>query len=523
MKNFLSLFLLIVFFSCAIAQVDKPVNSEQELWLEYMKAYSLKKDMRKEYLVRKYPDWSEQYAKRLMTGYLSFFLKDDDTVAQKNLNVLKSIAQMHNQLFGNTLLMQQASFYEALPKEKKRLALEAIMLAYQAKMTNNAMYLFSVEPTHQSALDNNQITEEIKKQFEENKRPLSSLAIIEAKDKGKEWLINDKGGNPDKKYLLLPYKEKVVVYHIELYQRALKICHSIQDEYSIAEIFNSLGFLSHSQGRLNDATIYFKQAMEYYIKFKDNLNVSKNLNSLGLLAYSEKEYTKAHSFYKQAMEYANKTENYTARATILNNLGALHKSWSKYDDAEKYFEESLNYYTMLKDQAGLSTSLNNLGAILLEKKQYKKAKDYLEKSLSMSRNLGDDGGVAQTLNLLSDYYLSQKDYKSSQKCLEESLKIGQKMRSVAMVESSLQEIEKLQRQKYPAANMDPNKLDILKIMDDAVEISSHQRESARLDKVDSIQSRDAQYKRVLMIMMALMVFISASIVGLWLYTKSKNK
>ncbi|NUM32989.1 MAG: tetratricopeptide repeat protein [Candidatus Brocadiae bacterium] len=515
----------LIFFSCAIAQDDRMVYSEQELWLEYMKAYTLKNDLRREFLVRSYPEWSDQYARRLMTGYLSFFLKEDTEVAQKNLDVLKSIGELHKTIFGSSLLLKQAKFYELLSQENKKQALEAILISHQAKVTKNAMYLFSLELEHQNSLDKDQISEEIQKQFEKNNRTLSSLSAIEGKDKGKEWLIHDKGTNPGKKYLLVFYKDKIVVYQIELYQRALEIFRQIQDEYSIADTLNSLANLAHAQGRTQDASLYFAQCLELFEKMQDNLNVAKALNSLGLLAYSDKEYEKAHKYYQKATESAAKTENYTAKATILNNLGALHKTWQKYEEAIKFFDESLNYYTILRDAAGIATALNNLGAIYLEQKDYPKAKENLEKSLMISRDAGDEGGMAHTLNILASLYTAKEEYQKSQLCLEESLKIGKKFQNESMVKSTLLEMQELQKKQFPTEKTKEyyqDKLDIAKMIGSAVDVVETEKEIAQLEKVERPQSQEAKYKNVIMIVLSFIAFFILTIVVLWIVVKYKK-
>ncbi len=52
--------------------------------------------------------------------------------------------------------------------------------------------LFTLESEFQSHLNNDKISEQLQKKFEENQVWLSPDTLIEIKEKGKEWLVNDK-------------------------------------------------------------------------------------------------------------------------------------------------------------------------------------------------------------------------------------------------------------------------------------------------------------------------------------------
>lgn len=431
---------------------ERKISSEEELWTEYTNAYDQKDIDKKKFLVQNYPAWADSFARRLITSYLSYTLKDKRDVADRMLHVIKDIAQVYEQVFATPYLLQQANFYESLNLKSKKKALEAIIVFFQAQTSKNAMYLFDITTSHQKELDSDKISDELKKEFIKNNRPLSEKSILAAKNLTKEWLIQDPGEDITKKYLLISIQDKIVVYQIELYQQALALYRQIDDYWSIADILTQLGQQSLSQGEMDQAIHWLQESLEFFEKLKDYVNLAKTYNSLGLITCSQKEFKKADEHYHKGLEIARIVENLPAMASLCNNLGALNKILAKYNDAKKFFEESLVFYRTIQDQSGIATVLNNLGTIAFLEKDYDKANRYLEESLALTSMLKDGSGVAHTFKILASVATNQKRYLRAQVCLEESLDILKSLKDSSNINMTDDELKRLKDKYTPAQN-----------------------------------------------------------------------
>ena len=444
MLNKTILILLLIFILPINSQdITQPVESVAKHWFEYLKAYDLKNIKRMRFLVYSYPNWSLEYADRLLTGYLSFSIKNEKEAKEKHVKVIESIGKIYKQIFGSDLLLNRLKLYKNWSNKEKKIALKGIITYAQARASRDALYLFSSDLKLAEDLNKSKISEKLKKEFKTAKKELTQKAFVEAKRNNVEWLINDKGKKPIKKYLLVNRQGKIRVFNIQLYREAIELFEKVKDYYSLGALYVNVAKLRYAWSKIEDAKEFLKKSLIYYQKTKDNLNIAKANNSLGLMYYSLQKYKKAKKYYEKALKLAREKEFRKVEASALNNLGALKKQLKKYKESKKLFKESLDLYRKLQIRGGRATALSNIGTIEQLEGNNEEAKKYLEKSLVLTKGLDDQSGVLHTLKLLSSASEALGEHKKAREYLEDALEIAKKLKDRTSAKEILSKLAKI--------------------------------------------------------------------------------
>jgi serine phosphatase RsbU (regulator of sigma subunit) len=135
-------------------------------------------------------------------------------------------------------------------------------------------------------------------------------------------------------------------------------------------------------------------------------------NNLGATYVKMALWDKALEYFKKAHQINLKSNNYNGLKNTLNNIGAIYYYQDNEEEAYNYFEESLQIERKINNKEGIALSLGNLAGMLLNDKLFNpsKAKVYLNEAEKICLANADYYTLAIIYNNLGKFYEVMKHY-----------------------------------------------------------------------------------------------------------------
>lgn len=208
--------------------------------------------------------------------------------------------------------------------------------------------------------------------------------------------------------------------------KALKIAQKNKDDYSIADLYCSLGNIELKQQNYNTALKHFLFAEriinsnkilklkpklnlgiarlnlaknEIYtskllidsltkttLKIKDTLHLARSYNIKGLL-FSNTHKDSSLYYYNKALELSKVTNNKYLQGIVLSNLGGLYLDNDKFQEAFTYLKKAETITKAVGYTSGLFFIHLNLGVYYEHQEDYNKAIEYYKQALKYSDNI----------------------------------------------------------------------------------------------------------------------------------------
>lgn len=113
--------------------------------------------------------------------------------------------------------------------------------------------------------------------------------------------------------------------------------------YTNITIFNNMGFVADSEGRLEDAIAYYDTAYMIAKKYNHIDGIETGLSNKASLYLKMGDYEKASLLYRQAVEAGEKGENVYRKTDNLINAGRLEIKLKHYSSAISYLRMANDY------------------------------------------------------------------------------------------------------------------------------------------------------------------------------------
>jgi DNA-binding SARP family transcriptional activator/Tfp pilus assembly protein PilF len=165
---------------------------------------------------------------------------------------------------------------------------------------------------------------------------------------------------------------------------------------------NALGVAYLRQGRCQQATKYFQQALTRSRDAGNRLREGRALGNLGIASFMEGGYRQAAGYYQQALALCHETGDPLSEAIVLNNLSEIDWRQGRYHQAAKRSQQAVVLQREAGDRDNEAHPLINLGIIDLRLGRYQQATDHLQQALALFREHGDPDGEAGALTRLGD-------------------------------------------------------------------------------------------------------------------------
>ncbi|MBK7938964.1 MAG: tetratricopeptide repeat protein [Lewinellaceae bacterium] len=205
--------------------------------------------------------------------------------------------------------------------------------------------------------------------------------------------------------------------------RTEEVCSKNTD----GRIWNNIGLILQTFGRLDAALDYFKKSLADDHKKGDRQGEGTTLNNISQIHKVRGDYDTALAYLQQSLKIQQEIGDRQGEGTTLNNISQIHKVRGDYDTALAYLQQSLKIQQEIGDRQGEGTTLNNISQIHKVRGDYDTALAYLQQSLKIRQEIGDRQGEGTTLNNISQIYDAKGDYDTALAYLQQSLKIRQEI------------------------------------------------------------------------------------------------
>jgi DNA-binding SARP family transcriptional activator/tetratricopeptide (TPR) repeat protein len=178
---------------------------------------------------------------------------------------------------------------------------------------------------------------------------------------------------------------------------ALRAARQAGDHAAEATALTSLGAVDMRQGRYQQATRRYEQAVTIFRKTSDRTGEAHAIGNLGAIAHQQGHYQQATGHLQQALALCRQTGDRSGEAQALSHLGLIDLRQGRYRSATVHFEQALALCRETGYQSGVIHALGHLGAIDLRQGRYQRATDNLQQALVLCRETGDRCGEAYVL------------------------------------------------------------------------------------------------------------------------------
>jgi tetratricopeptide (TPR) repeat protein len=259
----------------------------------------------------------------------------------------------------------------------------------------------------------------------------------------------------------------------EIFQSALQLARSVQQEKAMADIYMNMGKLEVELGFAKQARTYFEESLSLANKVNARLIIGKVKTNIGLIESWEGRYAEAESLYLESLEILREFQDAAAMAITLTNLGTIASLQENLERAEQYWQEGLSLARKANIRISIITLLANIGLLQLEHgKQTEAAKSYeeaielavevhsprmesavrslfgdilrkqgrydaalsqLQQAKVLAYEIGDLERYAHTLRYLGELYTSVEQFEEADTSLQEALKTAQELQHEILV------------------------------------------------------------------------------------------
>ncbi len=177
---------------------------------------------------------------------------------------------------------------------------------------------------------------------------------------------------------------------------------SVQDFLFV--LHKEVGYFYYSTGDIQNAMIFYNEAMNIAKQMSDQEKICGMLNSIGVVYNSVSNFERAKEYFKEALNLSEETENKKCKVSALNNIAIIHKTKGENKKALDFYENSLKIVREIGDGKTEITILNNIGEIKNIIGEHDKALEKHQEALCISRKIPDPLGEARSLHHIGRTY-----------------------------------------------------------------------------------------------------------------------
>lgn len=183
-----------------------------------------------------------------------------------------------------------------------------------------------------------------------------------------------------------------------------------------ARVAGNLGLSLKILGRLDEALIYFQEALHLFQDLGDLSKQAKTLTNIGLVKFLRGENDAALTDYLQALELSDQIDpadesKQDRKAEALDLTGRVYAQMNDPRRAMLYFRQALPFASKAQDHRFRAYTLNDMGIVRLQQNQPVLAEHDHARALEEANAGGrDPDGIAESEALLADAQTAQGKY-----------------------------------------------------------------------------------------------------------------
>jgi tetratricopeptide (TPR) repeat protein len=215
--------------------------------------------------------------------------------------------------------------------------------------------------------------------------------------------------------VLLRYLETGVRYldALALYTHVQHAAHHTNDQATQARVLIHLGLIHWVQGRYQQATDHYQQALTISRDIGYRAGEALGLTGLGIVHGLRGRYQQATDHNQQALTICRETSFRIGEALALTQLGLVDWRRGRYQQAIDHYQQALTVSRGIGYRVGEALALNDLGIVHGLQGHYQQATDHNQQALTISRDIGYRVGEALALNGLGIVHRLQGHYQQA--------------------------------------------------------------------------------------------------------------
>jgi DNA-binding SARP family transcriptional activator len=190
------------------------------------------------------------------------------------------------------------------------------------------------------------------------------------------------------------------------FQQALALYRDSGDEFGEARVLSNLGVVCRRQGRYQEATDYYRQARALFCETGHRQSEARALGNLGIVDERLGRYPQAIGHHQHSLALCREIGDRTAEAFALTNLGCVYRRQGHDQQAADHHWQAQRLFHEAGNRYGEACALGNLGDVELQQRHYQQAAGHHQQALALFRESGDRGGEAEALNGLGEVLLA---------------------------------------------------------------------------------------------------------------------
>jgi tetratricopeptide (TPR) repeat protein/transcriptional regulator with XRE-family HTH domain len=161
------------------------------------------------------------------------------------------------------------------------------------------------------------------------------------------------------------------------------------------------------RGHYPEAVILHSHGRRAARKIADRAAEARALIGLAIVALRQGRYQDGTSHYQQALELFRQAGDASGVARAECGLGIIHRLQGRYPQAISRLQQALDLYRAQGDSAGAVRPVGNLGIVALRQGRYRQAADHLQQAVDLARQAGNLDEMADMLSELGGVVLMQ--------------------------------------------------------------------------------------------------------------------
>ena len=238
------------------------------------------------------------------------------------------------------------------------------------------------------------------------------------------------------KLILLSYSEYLVSLNklsrnqeiIDIMEEVLEYIRSrseddlIKSGSHLASIYNTLGLACSQIGNEDAAREYLLKAIEYMELVGDTEGIAGTMGNIGIMLHDHGELEEALIYYNNALALIG-DNNVKLVGKLKNNIGNLYSSMGELNKGLEYLLESLEIKEETSDQLGMANTLVNLGELYFKLGNIKTAEEMVKSAKSIYYELNLPTDLSYAILLQSKFAIHNSDKAIIEQCKSEMVEL----------------------------------------------------------------------------------------------------
>jgi tetratricopeptide (TPR) repeat protein/transcriptional regulator with XRE-family HTH domain len=208
---------------------------------------------------------------------------------------------------------------------------------------------------------------------------------------------------------------------LTVHAHGLDAANRLGDRVAQAHMLANLGYSHDRQGRYQQATACFEQALALARDTGDRFAQARALAGLAIVRERQGRFQEAIDCYQQALVLFRELGSQPGEVRQLGNLSGAYLRQGQYERAMDHARQVLVLAREIDDQDWVARSLCVLGEICCRMGRYVEADDYARHAVALAHETGHKVAEAQALTGLGEICHRRGDHDHAANCHQEAL------------------------------------------------------------------------------------------------------